>query len=512
MALLQKTIDDAHAWDLQTKVEKVLSKFLLDGHAQFNDLSGGLKCRALLAKALVQSPDLLLLDEPTNHLDIPSIECLESFLPQFTGSILFITHDRSFLQHIATDIIELDRGKIFSFPGNYEHFLTQKETYLEVEATKNKVFDKQLKQEEDSISQGIKARRKRNEGRKRTLKAMRKAKMERKAQQGNVSVNLAKATQSSKVVICTDHINFSYEDNVIVSNFSCDIHRGDKIALLGPNGSGKSTLLQILLKKLVPNTGNVTHGPNLQIAYFDQMRNQINTCLSLVENITEGGNYLDIDGKKIHVVGYLQQFLFDPRCLQSPASLLSGGEKNRLLLAKLFAKPSNVLVLDEPTNDLDIETLEVLEQLIIQYHGTVLIASHDRSFINNTVTSTIVLEGDGKVEEYVGGYDDWLRQKKSHEHKKKVDIAKSTQSYQSKPKAKKNNVSYAERQQLEALPQEIEKLEKEIAALQNKTANASFYQQDKTDIKKTLKILSLQTKLLEEKYQKWTILSSNFKR
>lgn len=509
LTLLQKTIDDAHAWDLQTEVEKVLSKLSLHGHAQFNDLSGGLKRRVLLAKALVQSPDLLLLDEPTNHLDIPSIECLESFLPQFTGSILFISHDRSFLQHIATDIIELDRGKIFSFPGNYERFLAQKEAHLEAEATQNKVFDKRLKQEEEWIRQGIKARRTRNEGRVRALKAMRKAKTERRGQQGNVSVNAATATQSSKVVIRADHISFSYEDNAIISDFSCEIQRGDKIALLGPNGSGKSTLLQILLKKLAPNTGSVTHGLNLQIAYFDQMRNQINSNLSLVDNVTEGSDYLDINGKKTHVVGYLQQFLFDPKRLQSPAASLSGGERNRLLLAKLFAKPSNVLVLDEPTNDLDIETLEVLEQLIVQYPGTVLIVSHDRSFINNTVTSTMVFEGNGKVQEYVGGYDDWLRQKQPDAYEKKVNTqqVKSAQSNQSKPKAKKHKLSYAERQQLEALPGEIEQLEKEIAALQLKTASASFYQQDKADIKETLQMLSSQNKLLEEKYQQWEILS-----
>ena len=508
LALLQKTIDEAYAWGLQTEAEKVLSKLSLDGHAQFNDLSGGLKRRVLLAKALVQSPDLLLLDEPTNHLDVLSIEFLEGFLPQFPGSILFITHDRSFLQHIATDIIELDRGKIFSFPGNYEHFLVQKEAYLEAEAIQNKVFDERLKQEEEWIRKGIQARRTRNEGRGRALKVMRKAKTERQIQQGKISINATTSIQSSKVVIRADDINFSYEDNAIISDFSCYIHRGDKIALLGPNGSGKSTLLQVLLKKLVPNTGNIVHGFNLQIAYFDQMRSQINTNLSLVDNVTNGGDYLDINGKKTHVVGYFQQFLFDAKCLQRPASLLSGGERNRLLLAKLFAKPSNVLVLDEPTNDLDIETLEILEQRIVKYPGTVLIVSHDRSFINNTVTSTMVFEGNGKIKEYVGGYDDWLHQKKYDVYDKKVNTqkVKSTRNKESKPKERKHKFSYAERQRLEALPWEIEQLEKEIAELQLKTASASFYHQDKTHIKKTLKILSFQAKLLEEKYRQWTIL------
>ena len=509
LAQLQKVIDDAHAWEIQTEVEKVLSKLSLDGNAQFNDLSGGLKRRVLLAKALVQSPDLLLLDEPTNHLDIASIQFLESFLPQFKGSILFITHDRSFLKNIATDIIELDRGKILSFPGNYERFLAQQEAYLDAEATKNKVFDKQLKQEEVWIRQGIKARRTRNEGRVRALQAMRKTQIERRTQQGTVSVNAAQGNKSSKVVIRADNISFSYQDNAIIYDFTCDIQRGDKIALLGPNGCGKSTLLQILLKKLAPDTGSVVHGLNLQIAYFDQLRDQIKPTLSLVDNVTEGSDYLDINGHKVHVVGYLQQFLFDPKRMRSPASSLSGGERNRLLLAKLFSKPSNVLVLDEPTNDLDIETLEVLEELMIEYHGTVLIVSHDRSFINNAVTSTMVFEGDGKVQEYVGGYDDWVRQKQSTVFDAKVNTKKSQPIHTDNSQVKTQNplLSYDQKQQLAVLPDEIEQLEKKIATLQQKTTNPSFYQQDKASIKEALQILSAQTKLLEEKYQRWTILS-----
>ncbi len=503
---LQKQIDDAHGWEAQTEVEKVLSKLSLDKEAPFDDLSGGLKRRVLLAKALVKSPDLLLLDEPTNHLDIESIEFLERFLLQFKGSILFITHDRSFLQNIATDITELDRGKVLSFPGNYERFLEQKEAYLHAEDVQNTNFDKKLKQEEAWIRQGIKARRTRNEGRVRALKIMREQRSARREQQGNVSLSASQGSKSSKVVIRAENLGFSYQNNSIFNHFSCEIQRGDKIAILGANGCGKSTLLQVLLKKCPPSFGNIIHGENLQIAYFDQLRNQINPNLSLVDNVTEGSDYLDINNQKVHVIGYLQNFLFDPKRMQSPASSLSGGERNRLLLAKLFAKPSNILVLDEPTNDLDVETLEVLESLILDYTGTVLIVSHDRSFINNIATSTIVFQGNGKLEEYIGGYDDWLRQKQFASEVLEKSKPKSVQPIKDKANPPKK-LSYAQTKQLATLPDEIEKLESEIQSLQQQMSEPQFYQQDKVNIQQTQQILEEKTTLLNEKYQLWEMLS-----
>ncbi|WP_100551253.1 ATP-binding cassette domain-containing protein [Caedibacter taeniospiralis] len=502
---LQRQIDDLHAWDLQAQVDKVLSQLSLDGSTLFDELSGGLKRRVLLAKALAKSPDLLLLDEPTNHLDIESIEFLERLLPQFRGSILFITHDRTFLQNIATDIMELDRGKVLSFPGNYEKFLKQKEAYLQAEETQNAHFDKKLEQEEAWIRQGIKARRTRNEGRVRALKALREERKERREKQGTVLLNVSQGSKSSKVVIKAKNISFNYDKHAVFTHFSCEIQRGDKIAILGKNGSGKSTLLQVLLKQLQPKEGSIEHGENLHIAYFDQLRDQINPEASLVENVTEGSDYLDINGQKVHVIGYLQNFLFDPKRMQSPASSLSGGERNRLLLAKLFAKPSNLLILDEPTNDLDVETLEVLEELILDYQGTVLIVSHDRSFINNVATSTIVFEEDAKLCEYVGGYDDWLRQKQVSYGKQPSEKASKITS--EKAKTKKQKLSFAEKKQLVELPNEIERLEVDIEQLQQQMAEPTFYQQAKESMQKmqqTLESLKLQ---LEQKYKLWEVLS-----
>ncbi|WP_119328962.1 ATP-binding cassette domain-containing protein [Cysteiniphilum halobium] len=507
---LQQEIDNSHAWDLQMQAEKVLSALSLDGNALFDDLSGGLKRRVLLAKALVTSPDLLLLDEPTNHLDIESIEFLERFLPQFKGSILFITHDRAFLQNIATDIIELDRGNLLSFPGNYEKFLMQKEAYLHAEEVQNANFDKKLQQEEVWIRQGIKARRTRNEGRVRALKALREERKARRDKQGNVTLSASQANKTGKMVIKAFDISFNYDNKPIFSHFSCEIQRGDKIAILGKNGCGKSTLLQVLLQKLTPQSGTVTHGENLQIAYFDQLRYQIDPKISLVDNVTEGSDYLDINGQKVHVIGYLQNFLFDPKRMQSPASSLSGGERNRLLLAKLFAKPSNVLVLDEPTNDLDVETLEVLEDLILNYQGTVLIVSHDRSFIDNVATSTIVFEDNGQLQEYVGGYEDWLRQKNSTAKSSELSTKPLTKSSSVKTNTnatKKQKLSFAQKKQLAALPDEIEHLEAEIELLQQEIATPQFYQQNKEAVQKTLQTLEQKQILLNDKYQQWENLS-----
>ena len=506
---LQQKIDNAHAWDIQTEVEKTLSALYLNANALFDDLSGGLKRRVLLAKALVKAPDLLLLDEPTNHLDIESIEFLEHFLPHFKGSILFITHDRAFLQNIATDIIELDRGKVLSFPGNYDKFLGQKEACLHAEEVQNANFDKKLQQEEAWIRQGVKARRTRNEGRVRILQALREERKERRDKPGNVAINASQANKSSKIVIRAHDISVNYDKKSIFKHFSCEIQRGDKIAILGKNGCGKSTLLQALLHKLTLQSGTVIYGENLKIAYFDQLRDQINPKLSLVENVTDGSDYLYINGQKVHIISYLQNFLFDPKRMQSPASSLSGGERNRLLLAKLFAKPSNVLVLDEPTNDLDIETLEVLEALILNFQGTVLIVSHDRSFINNVATSTIVFEGHGRLQEYVGGYDDWLRQRpifSNNQENLSIESIK-TSPITTSNNNKKPKLSFAQKNQLQKLPDEIEALEAKINKLQQTIAQSTFYQKSKDDIQETLQFFEQQQTLLNYKYQLWGNLS-----
>ena len=502
LANIQKQIDDQNAWQYQNDAEKVLSQLSLEGSALFAELSGGLKRRALLAKALVTQPDILFLDEPTNHLDIASISFLESFLLQYTKTIVFITHDRNFLQSLATDIIELDRGKILNFPGNYEQFIKQKEDFLEAQAKQNALFDKKLEQEESWIRQGIKARRTRNEGRVRALMRMRQERQERHNLQGRVSISSSQSSQrSSKVVIKAQNITFDYQNKSMFSNFSCQLHRNDKIAILGPNGCGKTTLLKILLKQLEPTKGSVEHGQSLEIAYFDQHRHQLKEDLSLIENVAEGSDYLDINGQKTHVIGYLQQFLFDPKRMQSPASSLSGGERNRLLLAKLLAKPSNILVLDEPTNDLDIEALEVLEELLLNYLGTILIVSHDRAFINNIATSTLVFE-QNHVNEYIGGYDDWLTQRKDPELVASNKIAKPPISTRPK-KTKKENLNYTQKQELKRLPEIIEKLESQVSSLQQQMSDAKFYQNDPNTIKQTQQQLDNLNNKLAQSYQRW---------
>ena len=507
----QRQIDDANAWDIQTEVNKVLSILSLKGDALFNNLSGGLKRRVLLAKALVKSPELLLLDEPTNHLDIESIQFLENFLPQFKGSLLFITHDREFLQNIATDILELDRGKILNFPGNYKKFLVQKENYLHSEAVQNANFDKKLQQEEVWIRQGIKARCTRNEGRVRALTVLRNERKQRRDNQGNVSLTPSQALKSSQVVIKARKISFIYNQKIIFNDFSCELRRGDKIAILGKNGCGKSTLISVLLKKVNPHTGTIENGENLKIAYFDQLRDQINPNISLIKNVTEGSDYLVINDQKIHVIGYLQNFLFNPKRMQSPASSLSGGELNRLLLAKIFAKPSNVLVLDEPTNDLDIETLEVLEELILNYQGTVIIVSHDRRFIDNIATSTIVFETNSTLQEYVGGYQDWLSQKNSSSIEKTIiknqSLSKTANLLKNKATRKKSKLSFIEKKQLQQLPDEIEVLEYEVDKLQKTMKNPIFYEQGTVIIQETKKKLALTQIGVDEKYQLWENLS-----
>src|SRR5690242_10297546 len=408
---VQHEIESRQGWDLDRRVDDVLARLELPGETDFAALSGGMKRRVLLAQALVRKPDVLLLDEPTNHLDIEAIGWLETFLKQFAGSILFVTHDRSFLRALATRIVEIDRGALTDWPGDYDNYLRRREERLHAEAQANALFDKKLAQEEVWIRQGIKARRTRNEGRVRALKALRAERAQRRELGGNVKMTAASAQASGKKVIELRHVHQAYDGRVLIDDLTTTVMRGDRIGIIGPNGAGKSTLLKIMLGELTPLRGTAELGTNIEIAYFDQHRLQLNDKLNALDNVAEGREFIELNGQRKHIIGYLQDFLFSPERARAPITRLSGGERNRLLLAKLFAQPSNLLVMDEPTNDLDVETLELLEELLTDYQGTLLLVSHDRAFLDNVVSSTLVLEGDGKVGEYVGGYSDWLRQK-----------------------------------------------------------------------------------------------------
>lgn len=467
LAKVQHAIDEEHVWDLSYKVDTIISRLSLPGEQPFAALSGGLKRRVLLGQALVSDPTVLLLDEPTNHLDIAAIEWLEKFLKEFNQTVIFITHDRSFMQAVATRFIEIDRGKIQSYPGNYQQYIERKQHELEVEATHHKLFDKKLKQEEVWIRQGIKARRTRNEGRVRALEQLREIRKSRREVIGKAKLQLQEGEKSGKLVIEAKDISYGYDDKRLIHNFSTTIVRGDKIGLIGPNGVGKTTLLKILLGELIPQQGTVRHGTKLEIAYFDQLRAHLDEEKTVADNVSYGDQYVTVNGKSIHIMTYLQDFLFSPERARTPVKALSGGERNRLLLARLFTKPTNVLVLDEPTNDLDIETLELLEELLIDYNGTLLLVSHDRSFLNNIVTSTIVFTEGGKIEEFVGGYDDWLAQ-----------AAYEKNLVQSPPPEinKTSTEEYSNRKEIAALERKIEKLEDEQQALKQKLTSPDLYQ------------------------------------
>lgn len=510
MQIIQQKIDDANAWDIQNQVDTVISKLNINPELEFNSLSGGLKRRVLLAKALVQHPDLLLLDEPTNHLDIESINWLESLLANWKTSVLIISHDREFVRKVATRVIELDRGFLSDWPGNYDNFLQKKEEALHREELENKRFDKKLANEEVWIRQGVKARRTRNEGRVRALKKMREERKQRQDLQGKVKVQVQDGQVSGKKVIEATNITHSYFVNdtkkIIIKDFSTLIMRGDKIALVGPNGCGKTTLINILLKNIEPTHGSVTHGTKIEIAYFDQLREELDNNLSVRDNVAGGSDTVSINGQNKHVIGYLQDFLFTPERANSPISVLSGGERNRLLLAKLFTKPSNLFVLDEPTNDLDIETLELLEYLLVSYAGTVLLISHDREFINNIASSTIVFEGNGVVQEYIGDYTDYLRQRdEGNTNKKITPINKDYQKEKNQPKSI-SKLNYQEKKELEQLPKLIEKLENKISELQSITLEPGFYQQESKKVNTVLDELKKNQQDLDDAYKRWEAL------
>ncbi len=498
---LQHKIDACNGWHFEQEIKTILSRLALNPEWKVADLSGGWQRRVALARALVISPELLLLDEPTNHLDIEAIQWLEEQLLNCNIGLLFITHDRSLLQRLATRIIELDRGQLTSWPGDYANFLRRKEEMLHAETKQNAEFDKKLAQEEKWIRQGIKARRTRNEGRVRALEAMRAERARRREVQGQVSFNLGEAEKSGHLVIEAKHITQQYQNKFIIKDFSIRIMRGDRIGLIGPNGIGKTTLLNILLGNMVPQQGTVIQGTKLKIAYFDQLRAALDLEKTVAENVVQGSDTVEINGSKRHIISYLGDFLFTPQRALTPVKALSGGECNRLLLARLFSQPTNLLVLDEPTNDLDIETLELLEELLCHYQGTLLIVSHDRAFLDNVITSTLVFEGDGKIQEYVGGHQDWLRQRKSVLATKPSPELKIQKTNEIPRRSTK--LSYKEQRELEELPKHIEKMEQEQAELQTLTASAQFYQQPQEIITQTLAKLTQLTSDIELAYQRW---------
>lgn len=512
LAQSQHELEAADGWRLEQRVETVLSRLELDGDAGVHALSGGWRRRVLLACALVCEPDLLLLDEPTNHLDISTITWLEDFLVDYSGALLFVSHDRAFLKRLATRIVELDRGTLSSWPGSYDDYVRRKEEQLVVEAQHNALFDKKLSQEEVWIRQGIKARRTRNEGRVRALEALRERRRQRRDRAGRVNLKLDEGETSGRLVCETEAVDFSFGDNAVIKNLSVRIMRGDRLGIIGPNGAGKSTLIKLLLGELSPTRGLLRSGTKLQVAYFDQQREQLNAESTVMDSVGEGSQTVTINGRSRHVAGYLQDFLFPAERLRSPVGTLSGGERNRLLLARLFARPANLLVMDEPTNDLDVETLDLLEELLLDYQGTLLLVSHDRAFLDNAVTSTLVFEGGGRVGEYVGGYTDWLRQRPAPVPAK----TEATRAKAPKPAsaakargAKSRKPSYKEQREIETLPAKIESLETEQSRLQTAASQPSFYQQPPDDIAATLARLEAVCQELDVAYRRWTALESD---
>jgi ATP-binding cassette subfamily F protein uup len=508
LSVLQHELEARGGWQIEQRVASVLSRLQLDGDMEFEALSGGWRRRVMLARALVCEPDVLLLDEPTNHLDIEAITWLEDFMVEFSGALLFVSHDRAFVRRLATRIIELDRGKLSSWPGDYDDYLRRKAGQLEVEARHDALFDKKLSQEEVWIRKGIKARRTRNEGRVRALKALREQYHQRRKRGGKVKLRLDEGEHTGKLVFEAEDINVSFAENTVIRDFSTTVLRGDRVGIIGPNGAGKSTLIRVLLGELLPDSGRVKSGTRQQVAYFDQQRGQLDPNKTVMDNVADGSHRVMVNGRDVHVAGYLRDFLFPAERLQSPVSALSGGERNRLLLARLFAKPANLLVMDEPTNDLDVETLELLEELLMDYQGTLLLVSHDRAFLDNVVTRSLVFEGDGRIGEYVGGYSDWLRQKKTEEKTARQGAVPGSAPAEKEKAQKPGKLSYKDQRELDSLPARIEGLENEQAQLQEAVSDAAFYQQPAEEISTTLARLESIAGELEEGYARWENLEA----
>ncbi|MCG2579521.1 MAG: ATP-binding cassette domain-containing protein [Marinobacter sp.] len=518
MMKVQERLEALDGWRLDQKVSAILEQYSIDPEQTLNTLSGGWQRRVLLAKALVAEPDILLLDEPTNHLDVPAIAWLEEALGQFRGAILFVSHDRAFIRKMATRIVELDRGKLVSFSATYDKYLELKEKALEEEERQNALFDKRLKQEEAWIRQGIKARRTRNMGRVRALKAMREEHRQRRVRGGTASFVVEDADRSGKLVVEAKEAGFRYPDGTpVIEDMNLTILRGDKIGLVGENGTGKTTLVRLLLGNLKPTEGSIRLGTNLEVAYFDQLRGELDLERNALDNLSEGREFIEINGQSKHVLGYLQEFLFSPQRARSPVSVFSGGERARLLLAKLFSKPANILVLDEPTNDLDVETLELLEAQLVEFKGTVIVISHDREFLDNVVTDTIFLDGSGAVREYVGGYSDWRRQggffpaeRKTARPEKPAKPSKPVEAPQQhvtavaeSTKSKPTKLSYKLKLELDELPGKIESLETEVAALQDRISDPEFYSGPADDVSTTLAELAGKEAQLEKVIERW---------
>lgn len=506
MEMLQQRLDAHDGWPLSQQIGQTLSRIGIDPNLQFDNLSAGMKRRALFCRAIAGTPDLLLLDEPTNHLDIETIVQIEEYILRHVKTVLFVSHDRAFAQRLANRILELDRGRLSSYACDYKTYLKRSSADEQSDQKRQQRFDKKLSQEEAWIRQGIKARRTRNQGRVRVLLKMRRAYRERRQMVGNVRLQIQEAERTGKIVIEANAINYAYGGKPYISDLSTVIMRGDKIGLIGPNGVGKSTLLKIFLKQIAPDSGSVRHGTKLQVAYFDQLRNQLEPDKSVVQNIGEGNDFIVFNNRKRHVISYLQDFLFAPDRCRTPVHILSGGEKNRLLLAKLFAKPANVLVLDEPTNDLDVETLELLEELLLEYSGTLLLVSHDRALLNNVATGTLAFEGNGLIRAYPGGYDDWLEQRSIPKPSRKNEN-------QTKPKPKTklapqrpHKLGYKEQRELEVLPQRIETLEAEQQMLYETVSDPDFYKNEKANITAIRSRLETVETEIALAYDRWEFL------
>ncbi|AYN26829.1 MULTISPECIES: ABC transporter ATP-binding protein [Buttiauxella] len=511
MARIQEILDNQNLWQLESRINEVLLQLGLDADTELSALSGGWLRKAALGRALVSSPRVLLLDEPTNHLDIEAIDWLEGFLKEFQGSIVFISHDRSFIRNMATRIVDLDRGKLVSYPGDYDQYLLAKEEALRVEDLQNAEFDRKLAQEEVWIRQGIKARRTRNEGRVRALKAMRNERSARREVLGSAKMQVEEAARSGKIVFEMEDVCYAIAERALVKDFSAQVQRSDKIALVGPNGCGKTTLLKLMLDQLQADSGRVHCGTKLEVAYFDQHRAELDPDRTVMDNLAEGKQEVMVNGKPRHVLGYLQDFLFHPKRAMTPVRALSGGERNRLLLARLFLKPSNLLILDEPTNDLDVETLELLEELIDGYQGTVMLVSHDRQFVDNTVTECWIFEGEGKIGRYVGGYHDAKGQQASAHSLRQSVADKAQNTVAAKVEVVKrasSKLSYNLQRELEQLPQRLEQLEAELEAIQAKVGDPEFFNQPHDVTQKTLSDLSTAEKALEEAFERWEYLEA----